>query len=328
MREIVRQYGLMNAEVTPFGNGLINNTWKVAADGKDFILQKINKAVFKNPEAIAANINLLADYLNVHSPEYLFVKPVMAIDSGHMLTLNNEYYRLFSFIENSHSIDIVVTPEQAYEAAKQFGRFAQQLAGFDANKLAITLPDFTTALADGNVERIMQSADLISYLVSQKNIVDEFEAAKKVMKLRVTHHDTKISNVLFDNNDKGICVIDLDTVMPGYFISDVGDMLRTYLSPVNEEEKDFSKIEIRRAFYEAVYNGYMSEMGSELSTAEKGYFLFAGKLMVYMQALRFLTDYFNNDIYYGCKYEGHNFIRAGNQAVLLQRLNEFNPHSD
>ena len=141
-------------------------------------------------------------------------------------------------------------------------------------------------------------------------------------KLRVTHHDTKISNVLFNQEDKGLCVIDLDTVMPGYFISDVGDMIRTYLSPANEEEKDFSKIEIREEYFSAIWKGYMSEMNDELSTEEKNHFIYAGKFMIYMQAIRFLTDHLNNDIYYGAKYPGHNLVRAGNQAVLLQRLLE------
>jgi Ser/Thr protein kinase RdoA (MazF antagonist) len=141
-------------------------------------------------------------------------------------------------------------------------------------------------------------------------------------KRRVTHHDTKISNVLFDKEDKGLCVIDLDTVMPGYFISDVGDMLRTYLCPVSEEENDFSKIEVRDEFYKAIINGYKEEMKNELTDKENKYFFYAGKFMIYMQALRFLTDHINDDAYYGAKYEGQNFVRASNQMVLLERYLE------
>jgi hypothetical protein len=108
--------------------------------------------------------------------------------------------------------------------------------------------------------------------------------------------------------------------MPGYFISDVGDMMRTYLSPAGEEEKDLSKIQARREFYDAIVNGYNSEMADKLTETEKQYFLYAGKFMIFMQAIRFLTDHLNNDIYYGAKYEGQNFVRAGNQAKLLQEL--------
>jgi Ser/Thr protein kinase RdoA (MazF antagonist) len=159
----------------------------------------------------------------------------------------------------------------------------------------------------------------------QKRIVDEYEICKIRLKTRCTHHDTKISNVLFDHDDKGLCVIDLDTVMPGYFISDVGDMMRTYLCPVSEEEQDLSKITVRKEFYDAIVSGYLSEMGEELDETEKQYFHYAGEFMIYMQALRFLTDHINNDVYYGAKYEGHNFVRAGNQLTLLQRLMEINP---
>jgi Ser/Thr protein kinase RdoA (MazF antagonist) len=141
-------------------------------------------------------------------------------------------------------------------------------------------------------------------------------------KQRVMHHDTKISNVLFDNSSKAICIVDLDTVMPGYFISDTGDIFRTYLSPVDEEEADLDKIQIRTSFFKAIVEGYLSEMKDELSETEKQYFLYAGKFMIYMQALRFIADYLNNDIYYGARYEGHNLVRGKNQVVLLQKFIE------
>lgn len=155
-----------------------------------------------------------------------------------------------------------------------------------------------------------------------KSIVTQFESIKQnpQFKIRVTHHDTKISNVLLDYNNNGLCVIDLDTVMPGYFFSDAGDMIRTYLSPVSEEESNLAKIEIRQEYFEALAKGYFSQMNQQLTAEEKDHFVYAGKFMIYMQAIRFLTDYLNNDIYYGCKYEGHNFVRAGNQFTLLEKL--------
>lgn len=179
-------------------------------------------------------------------------------------------------------------------------------------------------MENGNKNRIEQSKELIRFIKENKNIADTYESIliNPAFRLRVTHHDTKISNVLFDEDDKGLCVIDLDTVMPGYFISDIGDMIRTYLSPVSEEEKDFSKIEIREDYFISIFKGYMSEMNTELTEEEKKHFIYAGKFMIYMQAIRFLTDHFNNDVYYGAKYENHNFVRAGNQGILLQRLME------
>jgi len=336
MQEVLQQYGFSenDCSIQPLGNGLINRTWLLVSAGKKYVLQKINHAIFRLPADIAYNIRLLADHLKQAHPDYLFVSPIRTLGGDDLVKTTNGYFRLFPFINNSHTIDVVEKPEQAYEAAKQFGKFTRLLSGFDAGRLKITLPDFHNlglryrqfeeAVVNGNAGRVKESATLIDFIKANKNIADEFEKSKANLKLRCIHHDTKISNVLFDDAGKGLCVIDLDTVMPGYFISDVGDMMRTYLSPVSEEEKDFSRIRVRKEYYEAIENGYLSEMGVELTPIEKTFFHYSGKFMIYMQALRFLTDHLNNDKYYGAKYEGHNFIRAGNQVTLLQRLMEFN----
>ncbi len=336
MEHIISMFGFEETDyiIRPFGNGLINSTWLVTVKNKRYILQHINHTIFKNPEDIASNIRMIADYLKAYFPDYLFVNPCQAEDGKDLVNTDEGYYRMFPFVEGSHTIDVVEKPEQAYEAAKQFALFSKLLSGFNAAQLKIALPDFHNltlryrqfelALLNGNQERSQQSKDQVDFIMQQKNIVDEFEIGKSRFKIRCTHHDTKISNVLFDEAGKGLCVIDLDTIMPGYFISDVGDMMRTYLCPVSEEEKDFSKIKIRKEFYDAIVNGYLSEMGEELSEEEKKYFHYAGKFMIYMQAIRFLTDHLNNDVYYGAKYEGHNFIRAGNQITLLKRLLEIN----
>ena len=182
---------------------------------------------------------------------------------------------------------------------------------------------FIASIKNASPEKILaRSRDIVDALQQYYNIVETFESIKSdpAFKIRVTHHDTNISNVLFDKNNKGICVIDLDTVMPGYFISDVGDMMRTYLSPAGEEEIDLTKIDVREDYFDAIVGGYLSEMHVELSNEEKKYFVYAGKFMIYMQALRFLADYLNNDIYYGAKYELHNFNRAANQLRLLNIL--------
>ena len=170
-----------------------------------------------------------------------------------------------------------------------------------------------------------KSAACISFLHEQQGIVDVFEKARKkqVFKDRVIHHDAKINNVLFDiGTDLGLCVIDLDTVMAGYYISNVGDMLRTYLSPAGEEESDGNLIEIREEYFQQIVQGYLAEMLPELSEAELSYFVYAGKFAIYLQAIRFLTDYLNNDQYYLTRYPDHNLVRANNQAILLKRFVE------
>ncbi|MFT3675771.1 MAG: aminoglycoside phosphotransferase family protein [Chitinophagaceae bacterium] len=334
---VLSAFGLNAAEcrIHPFGSGLINHTWKVELGEAAFILQSINQTVFKKPGDIAYNLQLLGNYLQQQHPGYRFIAP-LATPAGDTLvyTTGAGYYRLFPFVSGSHSIDVVTTPEQAYEAARQFGGFTRRLADFPVEQLHITIPSFhdltlryqqfLKAVENGDRERRLQSADLIRQATLHADIVTEFSHIRQHsgFKLRVTHHDTKISNVLFDSEGKGLCVIDLDTVMPGYFISDLGDMMRTYLSPVSEEEKDVERVEVRAAFYQAIVEGYLSEMRDELSEAEKDHLFYAGKFLIYMQALRFLTDHLNKDVYYGASYPGHNFYRARNQFALLQRLVE------
>jgi Ser/Thr protein kinase RdoA (MazF antagonist) len=312
---------------------LINHTWKVTFERRNFILQRINQNVFRKPPEIAQNIKRVAAYLKEKHPDYFFVVPV-STKKREELVFHPEkgYFRLLPFVEGSCTYDVATTPNQAFEAAQQFGRFTRMLSGFDATQLHATIPNFhdlslryrqfKEALQNGNKTRIREAEECIHSIESQKAIVNTYEQinADPLFKKRVTHHDTKISNVLFNEKGEGMCVIDLDTVMPGYFISDVGDMMRTYLSPVSEEEKDLSKIIVRKEFLTTIMKGYMSEMGDELTEVEKEHFLYTGKFMIYMQAIRFLADHINDDIYYGAKYEGHNLVRAQNQLALLKSL--------
>lgn len=335
LQQISEAYGMQEAalSITPFGSGLIHKTWKVTDGDQVFILQQINHKVFHDPYAIAENIEQVARYLREHHPTYLFVAPIPTKTKEQVLYSEEKcYYRLFPFVQGSHSIDTVSTPEQAYEAAQQFGRFTGLLAGFNAEKLKITIPgfhnlifryrQFLTAAENGDVKRKEHAKQLINELRSYESIVTAYEQIKRSpdFHLRVTHHDTKISNVLFDDQNHAICVIDLDTMMPGYFFSDVGDMMRTYLSPANEEETNFSLIHIREEYFRAIVTGYLQEMNQFLTPVEKNHFVYAGKFIIYMQALRFLTDYLNNDVYYGAKYELHNYNRAMNQMHLLKEL--------
>lgn len=336
MHSVLARYGFKKDSYTieRFGNGLINDTCLVKKGDDKYILQRVNKAVFTNPFLIAENIEKIGAYLARTDSTYFFTIPCSNTEGETMVLIDDHYYRMFPFVKDSYTIDVVQTPEQAFEAAAQFGRFTRVLSAMDIKALNITLPhfhdlglryrQFTEALENGNPERISEVAGLVHQLKAQAHIVDEYQRilTNTAFRLRVTHHDTKISNVLFDKNNEGICVIDLDTVMPGYFISDVGDMMRTYLCPVSEEEEDFSKIKIRDEFYFAIVNGYKSFMEPELTDTENQYFFYAGKFMIYMQALRFITDYMNDDVYYGARYPQHNLIRATNQNTLLQRLLE------
>lgn len=336
LRSVLTAFGIQEEmlQVTPFGTGLINRTWKVDLPGRTFILQKLNQDVIRDPNLVAQNLRIVSNHLTAIHPDYLFVAPLPAMDGGEMYFDGSGYYRLFPFITGSHTIDVVETPEQAGEAAIQFGRFTRLMMGLDPMQLHETIPGFHDlglryeqylhAVRNGNRRRVLDAEDLVKKIGKHSGIVNDYIGIRKnpEFKLRVTHHDTKISNVLFDEKDRGLCVIDMDTVMPGYFFSDVGDMMRTYLSPVSEEETDLAKITVREEFYRAIVRGYLAEMGAGLTATEKNHIYFAGSFMIYMQAIRFLTDHFNDDAYYGARYPGHNFNRAANQVELLEKYLE------
>ena len=334
MNTILQQYGLSTSAYTieQFGSGLIHRTFAVKNGfGEEaFILQVVNHHVFTKPDDIAHNLSVLDAFRKKYHPDFFFPVPLPTKSGEPYARVGESYFRLTSFVHKSHAVNSCSSPQQAYEAARQFGKFTAMLTGVRTDMLRYTIPgfhdlhwrwkQFQEALATGNKERMAVAVTEIDFLKSRYDIVEQYDAIKKdpEFRIRVTHHDTKISNVLLDDDDKGICVIDLDTVMPGYFISDLGDMFRTYLSPANEEEKDLSKIEVRKDFYDAIVKGYLSFMEPELTAKERSSFKYAGEFMIYMQALRFLTDYLNNDRYYGQSYEGHNLLRAQNQIALFR----------
>jgi Ser/Thr protein kinase RdoA (MazF antagonist) len=334
--QILLLYGIQPAhyQIEPFGDGLINHTWKVRNTAGSYILQQINHTIFQSPFTIDQNISRLGSFLKEQSPEYLFVQPLPALSGETLLQTKQGYFRLFPFIPDSHTINVVSSKEQAFEAAQQFGKFSRLLNNFNTEELAITLPDFhnldlrytqfLSACTNAQTERKEKAARCMTTVMENQDIVSTYKAiiSSGEIPLRVIHHDTKISNVLFNSQDKGICVIDLDTVMPGYFLSDVGDMMRTYLSASSEEETDYKQITIRTEFLQAIRDGYLREMGQVLTAKEKSCFAYAGKFIIYMQALRFLTDYLQQDRYYGKKYEDHNLNRANNQLTLLKKYQE------
>jgi len=339
LKQILQHYPLsQNAATAVFGTGLINTTWLVTDGSNRYILQKINTAIFTEPQIIADNTTTIANFLQLHNPGYFFVTPVQTLHGTPLLKLSASHqYRLFPFVANSHTINVATQPAQAYEAGKQFGQFTAVLSAMPLQQLQPVIPQFhdlvlrynqfSSALVSGNPMRVLATQQQVNFLQSHSSIVLTYQqlAGSAQCMQRVTHHDTKISNVLFDPTDKGICVIDLDTVMPGYFFSDVGDMVRTYVSPVSEEENDIRLVKVRDEYYEAIMIGYLRQMKAHLTETELANVTFGGICMVYMQALRFLTDHLNNDAYYGAIYNGQNLVRANNQIALLQLLLQKEP---
>lgn len=338
---ILEGFGLdYNAyQIDSFGSGLINNTFrlqhKADDDDHDFILQRINTHVFKHPYVIVENHRKAADYLAAHYPDYFFLHPVSTAYGKDLFEWNGDYWRMLPYVAHAHSVNEANNTKQAYEAAKQFGKLASNLSGIEMADLRPTIPnfhnltlrysDFQTAVNNGDAERKDHAEELIDTFERYSEIPITYEELKtdKDFPDRLMHHDTKINNVLLDDDtNEGVCVIDLDTLMPGKLISDLGDMVRTYVCPVSEEETDFDRIVIRDEYYDALMSGYLPELQNTLTGTEKEMLFYAGRFMIYMQGIRFLTDYLNGDVYYPVKYPLHNFNRAKNQLVLLQRLDE------
>lgn len=335
--EVLKAYGYAkeNTKITQIGTGLINRTYLLSplSEKKKYILQNINTSVFKSPQAIANNLRSIADYLTFTYPEYLFVKPVSTTNSEEMAHIHHEYWRMLPFVPNTISLDVLADPKQAYEAAKQFGKLSRLLNDFDAKTLQPTIPgfhnlslryeQFTLALSQADETPKDEAKTQIEDALAHKYILDYYTSysLRTDFPDRVMHHDTKISNVLLDTETyEGICVIDLDTIMSGKFISDLGDMMRTYLCAFSENETDLDKIKIRLPYFEATIKGYLSEMKSILTETEKELILFSGKYIIYMQALRFLTDFLSGNKYYPISYPAQNLDRTKNQFKLLQEI--------
>lgn len=334
---ILKAYGFTkeNIKIQQIGSGLINRTYLLSNlfNSEKFVLQQINTKVFTNPLAIANNIQAVAHFLKTNFPDYLFPVPVATVSQQGMFVHHGEYWRLSPFVDGTVALDTLSSPKQAYEAAKQFGKLSRLLNNFNSSKLKSTIvgfhdlelrfQQFKQALNQASTTTKVKAVLEIETALAFKHILSQYLqfSSKADFPYRVMHHDTKISNALLDKDTfEGICVIDLDTLMPGKFISDLGDMMRTYLCEFSENEKDLSKVTIRLDYFSAMIEGYLSEMVSVLTPTEKELILFSGKYIIYMQALRFLTDFLNENIYYPINYEEQNLDRARNQFKLLNEL--------
>lgn len=321
---------LSNYVIKPFGSGHINNTYLVSdiKNYQQYILQKINTKVFPLPKIIADNIAAAADYLALKHPDYLFIKPIKTKENNDFLKVEEEYWRLTEFIPDSASINTVEFPEQAYEAAKAFALLTKNLDGLNTaglkpsiksfHDLGFRFKQFEEALDMADLKLKRQAQAEIDFYLNNKALVNTYIQImnNSAYPTRLIHHDTKINNVLFSGN-KSLCVCDLDTLMPGKIISDLGDMMRTYLCAESEESTNFDAISIRIPIFEATIKGYLETLGSVLSIDEKRSLFYAGEFMIYMQGLRFLTDYLNGNLYYPVNHVNHNLVRAKNQRLLL-----------
>jgi thiamine kinase-like enzyme len=328
-----------NYIVEPITEGLINHSYRVTnkETGEHFLLQEINQHVFKEPAALQHNYEMLWEHLQAKESVFFIPAPYyFPGDSALFCDSRNHYWRIFQFVPATQTIHITEDPLQASAVAKSFAGFTASFEDFDISTLNITLPGFHNlslrfeqlqhAIHKGNFQRIQKAALLLTEIRAREryaNLYDVMTGSGEFPQ-RVMHHDAKISNILFDKKSGAvICPIDLDTAMPGYFFSDLGDMVRSMACCKNEDSTDLTDFCIRGDIYKAIVEGYLSIMEKHMTDAEKKYIHYAGLMMTYMQALRFCTDYLSGDVYYKIDYREQNFDRAINQLTLLQQLEEF-----
>ncbi len=320
------------------GGGLINLSYKIICQlTSDFLLQQINKTVFAHPEQVQENYIRIWQYAEF---EFTGLRLPSPKHCGRMTTLfvdrNENYWRAFEFIEDARMCAVAEKPAQAKATAKAFAKFTAAFEDFNVSNLKEVIPgfhnlslryrQFEEAMKGELYERMSKSLPLIDELKQREKYKHFYEIVTESGEFpqRVMHHDAKITNVLFSNKTgRVICPVDFDTVMPGYFFSDIGDMIRSMVCSEDENSTNFNNIRIRKNFYDAIISGYLDVLGKQLTISEKKYIHYSGLLIIYMQALRFLTDYLNGDVYYRISNPDQNFDRAKNQLILLQRLEDF-----
>lgn len=329
--------------VVRFGEGHINDTFKVTVknDAKErhYILQKINNRLFTDVARLMRNIELVTDFTRKSvierggDPERECLTLIKTRDGKSFLEWEGGYYRMYVFIEDATSYQIVRNPNDFYESAVAFGKFAALLAKFDASQLYEILPDFhNTKVRYQNFLNAVEK-DIVGRKSAVQKEIDWVNAhsdlcglivdkiADGTIPLRVTHNDTKLNNVMLDNKTgKGIAVIDLDTVMPGSLCYDFGDSIRFGCNPAAEDEPDLSKVNFRYDLYETYLKGYLSAVGEFITKEERENLPVGAVLMTYECGMRFLTDYLEGDVYFKTHREGQNLDRAHTQFKLVDDM--------
>ena len=344
LNKILKQFGI-EVETAPYGNGHINATYLVQSDPPT-ILQRINTDVFKNPYHVMENIAAVTAHLRKKivaaggdpMRETLTVVPTA---NGDPLYIDDDgsAYRVFYFIQNAQSFDPAETPELFAASAHGFGKFQQMLADFPAHTLHEVIPkfhdtgdrlrQFREALeknAAGRADAVRAEIDFVLSHANCVSVVTDAIADGSVP-LRVTHNDTKLNNVMMDDTtNKPVCVIDLDTVMPGSLLYDFGDALRFGASTGAEDETDLSKIEFDLTYFEAFTKAFLEEVGDSITPRERELLPFSALLMTLECGMRFLADHLNGDVYFRIHRENHNLDRARTQFKLVadmeQKMNQ------
>jgi hypothetical protein len=331
------------ASVMTYGSGHINKTYKVitkANPHQAYMLQQINHLVFKDVSGVQENISRVTSHIQQR------INSMAGSDTSREVirlipTRNNllyyvdeegKYWRLYNFVDGSQCYQKAPSTDIAVEAGKAFGRFQKYISDLKGEPLHETIPDFhaihkrleTFELAISNdiSNRKRESETEIAFVRERSQEMKKFidDACRNNIPVRITHNDTKLNNVLFDENNKAICIVDLDTVMPGFVFYDFGDAIRTLANTADEDEPDIAKVSLNTDLYKAFTRGFLSEAGSSLTSGEISGLAFSCLYMTYIIGLRFLTDYLQGDWYFTVHREKHNLERARVQFSLIKDM--------
>jgi hypothetical protein len=345
--QIANQFTLKGkiSKISAFGSGHIHQTYLIITESPsddDYIIQLINTNVFRNPDAVMHNLALVTSHIleklqseGEKDLKRRVLKPIQTIDGKlNYVDPKNQVWRCFVFIPDHKSFDRAVNEYQVFEGGKAFGKFLSDLSDLSVSEIQDTIPDFHNldwrlqqfddSLAKGVISRIGETKfeiDMLKKRQDEMRIIRQLGSEGKIP-LRIVHHDTKINNVLYSADEKALCVIDLDTVMPGYVHDDFGDAIRTFTNTGEEDDADLDKVSMNIRYFRAFAEGFLGSAGSMLNKTEKEYLALSARVMTYMQALRFLTDYLNGDTYYRIHHPGHNLQRARAQMQLLLSMEE------
>ena len=332
----------------PYGTGHINDTYCATYDRHGvpirYIHQRMNPAIFKNPPALMENVRRVTEHLHrklAGRPDADRRALTLVPARDGRLFFQDEagnYWRTYLFIEGARTYDAVESTTQAFQAAKAFGEFQEDLADLPPPPLYVTLPGFhdtskrfaafEQAVAADAAGRVRLAEPEIEFVRRRQPIADVLLELHRQGEIpeRTTHNDTKLNNVMLDDaTHEGICVIDLDTVMPGLALYDFGDMVRTTTNPALEDERDLSKVRMLMPMYQALLRGYLAAAGHFLNRVERQHLAFAGKLITLEIGLRFLTDFLMGDVYFKVHREAHNLDRCRTQFKLVESIESQEP---
>lgn len=331
---------ILDTEV--YGNGHINDTFRVKTSDRYYLLQRINTNIFKEPQKLMENVKNVTEFIRhqiIQEGGDVYRETINLIDtkdgSNFVVDKNGEYWRMYVYIGDAYSFDLVEEIEDFYQSALAFGKFQKQLEQFPAESLHYTIENFhhtptrykafKESVRKDVKGRVKTAIDEIAFVEEREDFTsllwDLHEDGK--LDLKVSHNDTKLNNVLIDKKTrKALCVIDLDTVMPGFVLDDFGDAIRFGASTGEEDEKDLSKVNFDLKLYERFTQGFLEGADGSVTALEAEHFPEGAKMLTLECGIRFLSDYLDGDTYFKTAYPEHNLVRARTQFKLVKDMEE------